>query len=346
MATGEGFPIAIVVLYSLFYCVVFLLSVVGNVVVLCICYRMIKINRQSSIKFFIANLAFSDLTFTLLSLLNCINFFWTWLGGNATCKLQGFLIEACYTTSIMTLVVISFERRKAVVTPFEVRMGASEGTHRNLIAAIWLTGFMTASPLLHAYEVETTKSGSLICSNDPFGDPGRQVYYSIHAVCIFIVPLTYMIYAQRTIFKTLRSRVFPIQNSFTTASTDRHRKVAKTLAALTVAFTVCWAPFIIVRTLMYFYLTDGGYYWRACQLLIFLNAALDPILYGIYGENVRGHFQYFFRRIRRSPTFTGTECYTTESQTTKFPRKPIRLQVRAVRVEAPNSSKIHSIQSF
>ena len=67
---------------------------------------------------------------------------------------------------VTQLVVISFERRKAVVTPFEVRMDASEGTHRNLIAAIWLTSFMIASPLLHTYEVEMAKRGSLIYSND------------------------------------------------------------------------------------------------------------------------------------------------------------------------------------
>ena len=155
-----------------------------------------------------------------------------------------------------------------------------------------------------------------------------------------LCPYILLIYAQRTIFKTLCSRVFPTQNSFRTASTDRHRKVAKSLAALTVAFTVCWAPFIIVRTLMYFYLTDGGYYWRACQLLIFLNVALDPILYEIYEEGVKGHFQYFFRSF---PTLTGKECFTTGSQTTKNSRNPIPLQVR---VEGLNSSKIHSIQSF
>ena len=45
-------------------------------------------------------------------------------------------------------------------------MDASEGTHRNLIATIWLTSFMIASPLLHTYDVEMAKRGSLIYSND------------------------------------------------------------------------------------------------------------------------------------------------------------------------------------
>lgn len=291
----------IVISFVSFYSVVFLLSVVGNIAVLRTCYRTMK-RRPSSIKGFIANLAFSDLAFTLLSILNSINFAWTWLGGTVTCKLQGFLVEACYNTSIMTLAAISFERRKAVVTPFKTRTGDSDGASKKLLA-IWMASLMTGCPLLYAYDVHMDASGSLVCNNASFGVLGKQVYYSFHAVCIFLVPLTYMIYAQSTIFHTLRSRVVPTQSITTTMSSLQHQKIGKTLAALTVAFTVCWAPFIIVRTLMYFQLMDAGYLWRACQILVLLNTVLDPILYGIYGENVKGFCQHFFGCCRHPTCF-------------------------------------------
>lgn len=197
--------------------------------------------------------------------------------------LQYFSINTC-----------PYERRKAVVAPFRARVSASDGTFAKLVV-IWILSLVAGSPLLYAYQIENDISGSLICSNTKFGDVGRQVYYSIHAACIFIVPLTYMIYAQSTIFLTLRSRVFPTQNAFSRVHSKRHRKVAKPLAALTAAFIVCWAPFIIVRTLMYFHLTEDGYYWRASQLLIFLNTALDPILYGIYAEDLKGFLQRLFK---------------------------------------------------
>ncbi|XP_068751393.1 substance-P receptor-like [Montipora capricornis] len=225
MATSDGFPTAAVVFFVFSYTTVFLLSVMGNVVVFCHCYSTIK-RRQSLVKWFIANLAVSDLSFTGLSLLNFIAYLWTWLGGNATCKLQGFLIEACYTTSIATLAVISFERRKAVVTPFSARTNACDGVCKKLIV-IWTSSLVINSPLLYAYETEIDASGSLLCTNSSFGDLGKQVYYSVHAFCVFIVPLVYMIYAQSSVFVTLRSRTFPTQDTFTTVSSDHHRKKGK-----------------------------------------------------------------------------------------------------------------------
>ncbi|XP_068670165.1 QRFP-like peptide receptor [Montipora foliosa] len=302
MATSDGFPTAAVVFFVFSYTTVFLLSVMGNVVVFCHCYSTIK-RRQSLVKWFIANLAVSDLSFTGLSLLNFIAYLWTWLGGNATCKLQGFLIEACYTTSIATLAVISFERRKAVVTPFSARTNACDGVCKKLIV-IWTSSLVINSPLLYAYETEIDASGSLLCTNSSFGDLGKQVYYSVHAFCVFIVPLVYMIYAQSSVFVTLRSRTFPTQDTFTTVSSDHHRKVGKILAAFSIAFAVCWTPFVTFRTLAYFQIVEEKkQYWAAGQLLIFVNTVLDPILYGIYGENVKAFLQPAFqcRRFYISP---------------------------------------------
>ena len=312
MATSDGFPTAIVASFICFYSVVFLLSTVGNSIVLYSCYRTLK-RRPSSIKWFIANLAFADLTFTVLSLLDLTSFLWTWVGGEVSCKLQSFLIEACYTTSVLTLVLINFERRKAVVAPLRARASVSDGTFRKLVV-VWILSLVAGSPLLYAYQIENDILGSLICSNTKFGDVGKQVYYSIHAACIFIAPLTYMIYAQSTIFLTLRSRVFPTENAFSRVHSKRHRKVAKPLAALTAAFIVCWAPFIIVRTLMYFHLTEGGYYWRASQLLIFLNTALDPILYGIYAEDLKGFLQRLFK-CRRFQLSTRIQSFSINGST-------------------------------
>ena len=195
----------------------------------------------------------------------------------------------------MTLVLISFQRIKAVLHPFNARLSDAEGVKKKVVA-LWLGSLVVCSPLLYAYQVETLDySGEIICTNRPFGDLGRQIYYSIHAVCFFIVPLMYMIYAQTAISLALRSsrRVFPSQNTFATSYMNRHRKVAKTLAALTVAFIICWSPFIIVRTLIYFHMLGEGHVWRASQLLVMLNTVLDPILYGIYGENL--NFRQYLR---------------------------------------------------
>jgi len=134
-----------------------------------------------------------------------------------------------------------------------------------------------------------------------------------------------MLYAQFTIFRTLRSRAqsFSGQSCLHTTLTCRHRKVAKTLTALTLAFVICWSPFMIFRQLMYFHLSNERHVWRSAQLLVLVNSALDPILYGIYSENlsskqVLGGFVKCFGFIRTSARvriFTTTETKRSQRNT-------------------------------
>ena len=113
---------------------------------LSVCYKR---SGSSSLRWFIDNLAIADLTFALLSILDIISFLWTWVGGQVTCKIQCFWIEACYTTSIMTLVLISFQRIKAVLHPFNARLSDAEGAKRKVVA-LWLGSLVVCSPLLYA----------------------------------------------------------------------------------------------------------------------------------------------------------------------------------------------------
>ena len=299
MATSDGFSIALVVTFTCVYFLIFLSSIVGNSFVLWLCYKL-KRQRESSLTCCIANLAIADVAFTALSIFDSIVFLWTWLGGEITCKLQSFFIEVCYSTSILTLVLISFERLKAVVDPLSVRLITKENMLRKLIA-VWSVSAVVASPLLYAYQTQTDDTGTVSCTNIMFGDIARQIYYTIHAFYFFLVPLVYTIVVQKRVFLSLRSSV--ASNTINTISASmrykRHYKVAKVLAALTIAFVICWSPFMVTRTMLYFHLTNGGYVWRASQLLILLNTVLDPILYGVYGEAMRQYARSLFKKTRR-----------------------------------------------
>lgn len=279
MATSEGFT----PLMLFFYTTIFILSTVGNVLVMITCYKTLK-RRRFPFRWLVANLASADLLFTLLSLLNAISFLWRWVGGDITCKVQGFLIETTYTTSITTLVIISYERLKAITDPFKARIRIWPNRDYSKPLIIWLLYLAVCSPLLDIYRVETNEDGRAVCANTTWGETGRQIYYSLHAMFFFAIPLLYMIFTQSQIHRALRLRVVPIQSSFVIR---RHKKVAKTLAALTIAFVLCWSPFMIIQTLNYFKVSSPSFVWTSSQLLIFLNAAIDPILYRYYGENLK-----------------------------------------------------------
>lgn len=282
MAVSDSSSPIMLVSFCVIYTTVFILSTVGNTWVMANCFKTLK-QRHSPFKCLVANLASADLLFTLLSLLNAISYFWRWVGGDITCKVQGFFIEATYTTSITTLAVISYQRLKAITDPFNSRIRAWPSRDYYKPFIIWGLCLAVCSPLVHIYNIETHENGDIVCGNATWGTIGRQIYYSLHAMFFFAIPLLYMIFTQRQIRRALRSRVkdMPIRSSFIMKHNRRHKKVARTLAALTIAFVLCWSPFMITRTLIYFQMASFNFVWTSSQLLICLNAALDPILYGI-----------------------------------------------------------------
>ena len=71
---------------------VFIISVVGNTLVLVTCYRNLKVNRFS-LMWYLANLASADLRFTFLTPFNANNFSWRWVSCDKKCKRFGFTIE-------------------------------------------------------------------------------------------------------------------------------------------------------------------------------------------------------------------------------------------------------------
>ena len=285
MAVSDNFAAPASVSFLVIYILVFILSTIGNTWVLLTCYKTLR-RRHSPFMWLLVNLATADLLFTLLSVFNLIGYLWRWVGGNNTCKLQGFFVEASYTTSIMTLVTISYQRLKAITDPFNARARGWFNREYLKPVIIWGLSLLVCTPLLHIYGIKTV-DGNNACITTRDGVIASQIYYSLHTTIFFAVPLLYMMCTQIRINIALRTSVSPTSKLFTSRAQRRHKKATKTLAALTLAFAVCWSPFMVNRTLIYFRLAPQGLIWRASQLLIFLNTGLDPLLYGLYDGDLK-----------------------------------------------------------
>ena len=281
---------------NVFYCLyatVFSLAFVGNTLALITCYKTYKVTT-SVLLCYIACLASADLMFTLLSIFDLIAFIGEgdWFGGNPVCKIQSFLIEACYTVSILTLVAISRERLKAVSSPVLAR--AQRSAERRFIpAVIWAIGITSCTPLLYAYYVKKEEdTGKSLCLNEYMGDSGRQIYYAIQAGLLFLLPLGFMIWAHIRIF-ILLARHVRTRNSIISDNREglKQRKVTKMLAVVTTVFFICYGPFMVIRALRYFYVYNGDVIWRLGQMMIFTQAAVNPIIYCFYSKQFRFSFK-------------------------------------------------------
>ena len=287
MTTTSGdYPTTILVLFLVFYSTCFIVSITGNTWVLLRCYKNLK-QRYYPFTLLLTNLASADLLFTFLTIFNGIGFMEQWVGGNITCKLQGFLLEASYTTTVTTLVAISQQRLMALVDPFSVRISSWSKSQRIKLILMWSFSLLVCSPLIYIYRVKTNENGDVVCLTTTRGNKIPQIFYSVHTTIFFVVPMLYMICTQSRIYRSIRVAPKIINTSCLTQFNKRHRKAAKTLVALTTAFVICWSPFMVIRTLLQFHLASPGLFWRMSQLLIFLNAGLDPLLYGYYGGNMK-----------------------------------------------------------
>ena len=286
-----GFPLPLTIAYVILYVLIFSLAFFGNIMALLTCYKKYR-SSQSILLCYISSLAAADLLFAILSTFDMAYFFnGDWPGGKVVCKIQGTFIEISYTASILTLVAISNERSRSVASTSLVR-NQTISLRTVFVKVLWIVAVIVCAPLFYGYTTQEEK-GKLLCVNTNWGDYGRQVYYTLHALFIFICPLIFMLWAHTKILRVLNSH---IKNSRGVATVEsKQRKVTKMLAVVTLVFFFCWSPFIFVRALRYFYVYEGNEVWKLTQLMIFGNSAVNPMLYCFYSSQFRETFKEIVR---------------------------------------------------
>lgn len=283
-----------------FYTFIFVASNVGNVAVLYICHRRDRSTafRHTNTGFFnrfIVNLAIADLLFTQLTVFDVsyavLN---DWVLGLALCKLQGFFVELCYSASILTLIAITRERLQSL-SELEIRSRIQRIKTRKLWSIlVWIMAILLCTPLLYAYKLEISpeERGKTKCTNMAWSHTGRQIYYSLTTVILFIYPLAIMMWTQFKIKRAFRSQISPSQQ-IAVLTRARQKKATRILGAVTMGFFALWAPFIITRTLRYFQWYEGEIIWKLSQLLTIASSAANPFIYSFYSL----HFRVYVKRI-------------------------------------------------
>lgn len=287
----EEYPLPLVIGYVILYVVFFTFAFFGNIMALLTCYKKYR-TSQSILLCYISSLALADLLFAILSIFDTVYFFLgDWPGGNPVCKIQGTLIEISYSASILTLVAISYERSRSVTSTSLARNRGIE-QRTIVIKIVWTVSVILCAPLFYGYATKEV-NGVQLCLNTNWGDGGRQTYYILQAIFIFICPLVFMIWAHTKILRVLQTHV---KNTSGVGSVEsKQHKVTKMLAVVTLVFFCCWSPFIIVRALRYFYVYEGNELWKLTQLIIFGNSAANPMLYCFYSGQFRRSFKEIIR---------------------------------------------------
>ncbi|XP_050773076.1 C-X-C chemokine receptor type 2-like isoform X1 [Gopherus flavomarginatus] len=304
------------------YCLVFLLSLVGNsLVVLVISY-----NRQnrSVTDVYLLNLAIADLLFALTLPLWAIYRAHEWIFGTFMCKAVSVLQEVNFYSGILLLACISIDRFLAIV--YATR-AATEKRHwvKFVCLGIWVFSIALSLPILLFREAFWPPHSGMVCY-ERIGEENtakwRVVLRILPQTFGFILPLLIMLFCYGVTVKTL----FQTKNS-------QKQKAMKVILAVVLVFLVCWLPYnitLVVDTMMRTRAIAETCHRRnqidaalsVTQILGFTHSCINPLIYAFIGQKFRNSFlkilvyhglinKEFLSRYGRGSSFASTSGNTS-----------------------------------
>lgn len=269
-ASQEGLfgPLSYKIMVITFFTVIFAFGFVGNVSVLGSILKWKRLRNPCGL--LIANIAAADLGVAIIAapLRIADLYLQGWPFGDALCRIILPLQDVMVCVSVITHSTIAFERYRATVTPFKMRLSLSKITYVNL--GIWLFCYVFAGlPLAIPLKVQVFE-GTPYCFPE-WSDLYRRVY-EIYLVVVFIVAqLIIQSYAYVSIIHTLKAKSDILvevaektvksltpgkaERSFSShascagslrvacvARVKRKQKLVKMLLVLVIAFQICHLP--------------------------------------------------------------------------------------------------------
>ncbi|XP_078374439.1 QRFP-like peptide receptor [Oculina patagonica] len=298
--------IALKALMAIAYIVIMGTSIVGNTILAFVYYK--SKNMKNTVNCCIMNMVFADLLLTFVYMPRMVSriFFgleWMVEGtlGLVLCKIVSLSQEISICVSILTVVVIAFERFFAVAFP--LRVVISKKLSIGLLCGTWLVSLAVRSPMFYGVKTVRVKSGELGCVWFPNlifqTEEARKFYHGFIIVIFYGLPLLCIISLYTTIVIFLRRRQALIDNMTRDRALATNKKVTKMILAVISAFLLCWMPYFLVMLLKEF--------WKVtipCKVhfvrffLGHVNSACNPIICLVFSENYRNGIKNRNRRLR------------------------------------------------
>lgn len=303
---------------------IIVLSVIGNSLIL---FILIK-HRQtrSSVNIFLGSLAFADL-------LSTIFISWVGLAIDLTqnyplgqyCKAESFLKFSFLLASSFSLIVVSADRLKKVVWPFMSSLTTRASLRVSLI--IWITAIGIASPVIKMRNLQSRRwkdMEEVWCYER--NEVGNRVYYLALLFLLFYLPVVLMLLFYSIILLRMKKWQERLNESGNPVKGRHRKKIIVMLWVYLVASTVCWGPFQVLVFYRYYLKPTPAselppWFHKMVfiqHLLASLNAAIDPIIYGIVNETFRRalvlHFPFLGRVFGKQTTTTNNKQRMTRQQ--------------------------------
>lgn len=282
-----------------FYYVNFLLSYVGNGLVLFIIYKYEKLNTVTNI--FLLNLVLSNILFASSLPFLATYHLSEWIFGEILCKLVSSVYSVGFCSSILFLALMTLDRYLAVmhvvpVAKTRMRAYAIMGT-----LTVWLVSIAASTKDFVLQTVWKTPFDGLVC--DEAGYPERTmlrwrlVAYYQQFLLFFLLPLFMIMYCYTGI--TIRVLSTRLSNKCRTI---------KLIFVTVFTFFVCWTPYNVVIFLQAIQLSSSsredscsasdmtGYALYVTRNIAYMYCCISPVFYTFVGKKFQSHFKKLVAR--------------------------------------------------
>ncbi|KAM8758170.1 chemokine XC receptor 1 [Rhynchonycteris naso] len=277
---------------TILYCLVFLLSLVGNSLVLWVLVKYESLESLTNV--FILNLCVSDLVFSCLLPLWTLEYHWGWVLGDFFCKLFNMIFSVSLFNSIFFLTIMTIHRYVSVVRPLSSLRVHTLRCRVSVTTAVWAASIL--SSLLDAlFHKVFHNSDSSHCDYSEHKWFLASVYQ--HNV-FFLLSMGIILFCYVEILRTLfRSR----------SRSKRHHRTVRLILTIVLAQFVSWAPYnliLFLQTLLSLRVIQScevsqqlDYALLICRNIAFSHCCFNPVLYVFVGVKFRRHLKSLLLRF-------------------------------------------------
>ena len=277
-------------------------SLTANSFIVLIVYKTPTLRKP--INYFIANMAMSDLLFSIFWLPTSLSLLHTnqsWLiggqFGQALCKLVPFFTDVSNTVSIQSLVLITVDRFVAVVFPFRSPLIRSK-LCPFFILGTWIAGVAVISPQFFTFRLVENSGGKMFCVvrwEEAFGESLSFTDYQLAGSILFrFVPVMLLAILYSIMLFKLKAREHPGEQSANTQQqrNRRNRNVFQMSTAIVLAFLVCWLPLetnilVIWNSSSMDFSCGFWLYYYVTYYMSFGYFTINPIICFVFSSNYR-----------------------------------------------------------
>ncbi|XP_030562869.1 growth hormone secretagogue receptor type 1 isoform X2 [Drosophila novamexicana] len=302
---------------AMFFCIIImLLGVIGNVMVPIVIVKTKDMRNSTNI--FLTNLSIADLLVLLVCtptvLVEVNTRPETWVLGHEMCKAVPFVELTVAHASVLTILAISFERYYAICEPLKAGYVCTKARAILICVLAWGIAALFTSPILWVAEyklVEYIDGSSVpVCLTQAIG-VSTVGFFLMTISVFFVLPFLMLVVLYGIIARNLVSNQGAMLRARPTKpelSLKARKQVVLMLGAVVLSFFVCLLPFrvltlwIILSTEQT--LHDMGlvrYYSLLyfCRIMLYLNSAMNPILYNLMSTKFRKGFARLCHDVAR-----------------------------------------------